>query len=68
MADLSYRKRAGGYGKGSPLYVGPKAYKCCWGNFAVRVDDNRVLISPSLMSERHFCEMRPEDFYSLITR
>lgn len=32
------------------------------GNFAVRVDENRILISPSLMSERHFCEMRPEDF------
>ena len=31
------------------------------GNFAVRVDDNRILISPSLMSERHFCEMKPED-------
>ena len=32
------------------------------GNFAVRVDDDRILISPSLMSERHFCEMKPEDF------
>ena len=32
------------------------------GNFAVLAEENRVLISPSLMSERHFCEMRPEDF------
>ncbi len=31
------------------------------GNFAVQVDDNRVLITPSLMSERHLCVMRPED-------
>jgi len=32
------------------------------GNFAVRVDDNRILITPSLMSQNHFCEMNPEDF------
>jgi len=31
------------------------------GNFAVRVDDNRILITPSLMSERRHCELRPED-------
>ncbi|MDD6346712.1 MAG: class II aldolase/adducin family protein [Lachnospiraceae bacterium] len=32
------------------------------GNFALKVDEDRILISPSLMSERHFCEMAPEDF------
>ena len=32
------------------------------GNFAVRVADNRVLISPSLMSEEKHCRMNPEDF------
>jgi len=31
------------------------------GNFAVRVDDNRILITPSLMSERKHCAMAPED-------
>ncbi len=31
------------------------------GNFAVRVEDNRILISPSLMSERHHCMLKPED-------
>jgi L-fuculose-phosphate aldolase len=31
------------------------------GNFAVRVDDNRILITPSLMSERHHCNLSPED-------
>lgn len=30
------------------------------GNFAVRVDDNRILITPSLMSERLHCVMKPE--------
>ena len=28
------------------------------GNFAVRVDDNRILISPSLMSERKHCSRK----------
>lgn len=32
------------------------------GNFAVRVEDNRILISPSLMSERKHCVLEPEDF------
>lgn len=32
------------------------------GNFAVRVDENRILITPSLMSERKHCRLNPEDF------
>lgn len=45
--------------------------KCMWdrrltnaagGNFAVKVDDNRMLISPSLMSERNQCVLDPSDF------
>jgi L-fuculose-phosphate aldolase len=32
------------------------------GNFAVRVDDNRILVSPSMMSEEKHCQMAPEDF------
>lgn len=31
------------------------------GNFAVRVAENRILISPSLMSERRHCCLNPED-------
>lgn len=31
------------------------------GNFAVRVGDNRILITPSLMSERHHCNLSPKD-------
>jgi L-fuculose-phosphate aldolase len=31
------------------------------GNFAVRVDENRILISPSLMSERHHCALKASD-------
>jgi L-fuculose-phosphate aldolase len=31
------------------------------GNFAVKVDDNRILISPSLMSECFHCSIKPSD-------
>jgi L-fuculose-phosphate aldolase len=31
------------------------------GNFAVQVDENRVLFTPSLMAERRFCILKPED-------
>ena len=47
-----------------------KIAKCMWdrrltnaagGNFAVRVEENRILISPSMMSEHHQCELQPDD-------
>ena len=31
------------------------------GNFAVRVAENRILVTPSLMSERKHCHLAPED-------
>lgn len=31
------------------------------GNFSMKVDENRVLLSPSMMSENKHCEMKPED-------
>lgn len=32
------------------------------GNFSVKVGDNRMLLSPSMMSEEKHCDMQPEDF------
>ena len=32
------------------------------GNFAVRVADNRILISPSMMAEERHCKLEPKDF------
>ena len=32
------------------------------GNFAVQVEEDRMLISPSMMSEHKHCRLRPEDF------
>ncbi|MDO4475206.1 MAG: class II aldolase/adducin family protein [Lachnospiraceae bacterium] len=37
------------------------------GNFAVRVDEDKYLISPSLMSERKHCMLTPEDFLLVTT-
>ncbi len=31
------------------------------GNFAVKVAENRILVTPSLMSERKHCNLEPED-------
>lgn len=31
------------------------------GNFAVRVDENRILSTPSMMSENKHCQLKPED-------
>lgn len=32
------------------------------GNFSVKVDENRILLSPSMMSEDKHCDLKPEDF------
>jgi L-fuculose-phosphate aldolase len=32
------------------------------GNFAVKVDEDRILVSPSMMSEHRMCELEVEDF------
>jgi L-fuculose-phosphate aldolase len=32
------------------------------GNFAVHLEENRILISPSMMSEEKHCVLNPEDF------
>ena len=32
------------------------------GNFSVKVAENRILLSPSMMSEEKHCNMKPEDF------
>ena len=62
MAELSYMKDREDMSKVAHYMWDRRLTNAAGGNFAVRVDDNRILISPSLMSERHFCEMKPEDF------
>ena len=62
MAELSYMKDREDMSKVAHYMWDRRLTNAAGGNFAVRVDDNRILISPSLMSERHFCEMKQEDF------
>lgn len=62
MENLSYMKDREQMAKVAHYMWDRRLTNAAGGNFAVRVEHNRVLISPSLMSERHFCEMEPEDF------
>ena len=38
------------------------------GNFAVRVGEDRILVTPSLMSERKHCRLHPEDMLLIDSR
>lgn len=44
-------------GKNNEAAVGQKAYQCSRGNAAVRVAENRIIITPSMMSEHKHCEI-----------
>ena len=62
MEHLSYMEQREQMAKVAHYMWDRRLTNAAGGNFAVLAEENRVLISPSLMSERHFCEMRPEDF------
>ncbi|WP_334104702.1 class II aldolase/adducin family protein [Muricomes intestini] len=61
MSNLSYYEMRKEMCKISKLMWERRLTNAAGGNFAVRVDDNRILISPSLMSEEKHCELAPED-------
>lgn len=62
MSNLSYIELREEMCKVAKLMWERRLTNAAGGNFAVRADDNRVLISPSLMSEQKHCDLRPEDF------
>ena len=62
MSNLSYYEMRLEMCKVAKMMWDRRLTNAAGGNFAVRVDENRILISPSLMSERKHCEMQPEDF------
>lgn len=62
MSDLSYLETRKQMAKVCHYIWDRRLTNSAGGNFAVRTDDNRILVTPSLMSERHFCELEPEDF------
>ena len=62
MSNLSYYEMRQEMVTTARLMFERRLTNAAGGNFAVRVDDNRILISPSLMSARKHCIMKPEDF------
>ncbi len=62
MSNLSYIEMRKEMCKVAKMMWDRRLTNAAGGNFAVRVDDNRILISPSLMSEEKHCELEPEDF------
>lgn len=61
MSNLSYIEMRKEMCKVAKLMWERRLTNAAGGNFAVRVDENRILISPSLMSEEKHCELEPED-------
>ncbi len=59
MSDLEMRKEMVVIAK---LMWERRLTNAAGGNFAVRVAENRILISPSMMAEEKHCQMAPEDF------
>lgn len=62
MSNLSYIELREEMCKVAKLMWERRLTNAAGGNFAVRADENRILISPSLMSEQKHCELKPEDF------
>ncbi|MDF2941161.1 MAG: aldolase [Herbinix sp.] len=62
MSNLSYIEMREEMCKVAKLMWERRLTNAAGGNFAVRVNENRILISPSLMSEVKHCELKPEDF------
>lgn len=62
MSNLSYYEMRLEMCKVAKLMWDRRLTNAAGGNFAARVDENRILISPSLMSEQKHCELQPEDF------
>lgn len=61
MSNLSYIELREEMCKTAKLMWDRRLTNAAGGNFAVRADENRILITPSLMSERKHCELKPED-------
>ena len=63
MADLTYLEIRKEMTTTARLMWERRLTNAAGGNFAVRVAENRILISPSMMSEEKHCMVNPEDFF-----
>ena len=62
MSNLSYIEMRREMVRIAKLMWERRLTNAAGGNFAVRVDDNRILISPSMMSEHKHCDLCEDDF------
>lgn len=62
MAELQYLDMRRQMAKVAKTMWDRKLTNAAGGNFAVKVDENRILVSPSMMSEHKMCELGVEDF------
>jgi L-fuculose-phosphate aldolase len=62
MAELQYSETRCQMKRIAKAMWDRKLTNAAGGNFAVKVDDNRILVSPSMMSEHNMCELSEEDF------
>lgn len=62
MAELQYMETRIQMAKVAEAMWDRKLTNAAGGNFAVKVAENRLLSSPSMMSEHHMCRISPEDF------
>ena len=61
MCELSYMEQRKEMLEISKYLYDRKLTNAAGGNVSMRVADNRVLITPSMMSEHHRCRINPED-------
>lgn len=62
MSELTYPEQRAEMVKIAKLMWDRRLTNAAGGNFAMQVDDDKMLISPSLMSEVNHCELDPRDF------
>jgi len=62
MEKLSYQEMREEMAITAQLMWERRLTNAAGGNFAVRMEENRILISPSMMSEEKHCRLKPEDF------
>lgn len=65
MSNLSYIEERRALKEIVRLMFDRRLTNAAGGNLAVQVDENRVLTSPSMMSEHHRCNISEEDFLLL---
>jgi L-fuculose-phosphate aldolase len=62
MSELQYLETRIQMAKIAKTMWDRKLTNAAGGNFAVKVAEDRILVSPSMMSEHRMCELDPEDF------